>query len=239
MLGNKEEGKLCVGVVNGVFPFVMMNKQGNYEGIDIDIAQIISNKLGKKLEIKEFGDAGMLLSAVQRHRVDCALSALDITPNRLKKIDMIPYLGRSVGSFYLVFWKHIPKNITTLSDFKFIKKPVVCVELGSLAAQYLNQFNFIEAKPLFRFEDMLLDIKYGKSNAILTMPQTAWYFSRKNNKLKCLEIVLPEHFNLLNVGIACAKQSYLIPKIADIVKNLKENQTLENIEAKWCKTRNV
>lgn len=233
--GNKKEEKiLCAGVVNGVVPFVMVNGQGNYEGIDIDIAQIISKELDKKLEIKEFSDIGMLLSAVQKNKVDCALSALDITPDRLKKIEMIPYLGRPESFLCLLFWEHIPKNIKTLSDFKLVKKPIICVELGSLSAQYLNQFNFIEPKLLLKFEDMLLDIKYGKSNAILAIPQTAWYFLRKNNKLRCVIIPLPEHFNLLGLGIACAKQSYLIPRITNIIKNLEENKTFwEGIEKKW------
>ncbi|KKQ32320.1 MAG: hypothetical protein US49_C0010G0020 [candidate division TM6 bacterium GW2011_GWF2_37_49] len=224
---------LVVGMMSGWAPFMTVNQNGEFEGFDVDVAQKIADKLGKQLVIKDFGSLSTLLVAMQQNKIDFVMSGLDITTSRLAIMDMVPYTGQAVRSFYLLFWNQLPASVSSIQDLQQIVDPVVCVEPGSAQAKYLDQFKFIQSKSLSKIEDMILDVKYGKSLAMIVEPRVAERFIRSNPDLKKLELPLPADFQTFGMGIGFAKNSALTKKVATLIQNLRSDGTLATLERKW------
>lgn len=228
-----KRASFVVGMMSGWAPFMTINQVGEFEGFDIDVAKSIANKLGKKLEVRDFGSLSTLLVALRQNKVDCIMSGLDITKNRLQVMEMIPYTGESVKSLYLLFWNIIPNVVHSLSDVQKINDAVICVEPGSAQAKYLDQYKSIAQKPLSKIEDMILDIKYGKSLAALVEPHVASLFMRKVPELKKLEIPISQDFQTYGMGIAFVKDNPLSRKVKAIIQDMRQNRELETLENKW------
>jgi len=231
--GKAQQDILVVGMMSGWAPFMTVNQNGEFEGFDVDVAQKIADKLGKKLVVKDFGALATSLVALQQNKIDFVMSGLDITSNRLQIIDMIPYTGKAVKSFYLLFWHQIPTGISIIQDLQKLIKPIICAEPGSAQARYIDQFDFIEQKSLAKIEDMVLDIKYGKSLAMIVEPQMAARFIRVNSELKKLELPLPADFQTFGMGIGFAKNSSLAPKVKNIIQTMGIDGVLKALEKKW------
>jgi ABC-type amino acid transport substrate-binding protein len=230
---DSDTNKLVVGMMSGWAPFMTVNQSGKFEGFDVDVAQKIAAKLGKKLAIKDFGSLSTLLVAMQQKKVAFVLSGLDITQNRLEAMNMVPYTGLAVKSFYLLFWNEIPSGISSIDDLQNLQNPIVCAEPGSAQAKYLDQFKFINQKSLSKIEDMILDIKYGKSLAMIVEPQVSDRFIRKNPELKKLELPIPTSFQTFGMGIAFTKNSPLLNTVKQIVQSIRQDGSLQALEKKW------
>lgn len=251
--GNSQQNTLVIGMMSGWAPFMTVNQAGEFEGFDVDVAKKIADSLGKKLVIKDFGSLSTLLVALQQNKIDFVMSGLDITTNRLQSMDMIPYTGQTVQSFYLLFWNKIPDGVTSIQDLQIrdLKNPdlqdqelqkntksIICSEPGSPQAKYLDQFKLIEQKSLSKIEDMVLDIKYGKSLAMLVEPQVAQRFMCKNPEIKKLELTLPKDFQTFGMGIGFVKSSSLSKnalskKVNDIIRQMRNDGTLQILENRW------
>lgn len=67
-------------------PYEMVKDDGTYEGIDVEIATKIAEKLGLKLVVDDM-DFSSVITAVQTGKSDIAMAGLTITDERKKNID--------------------------------------------------------------------------------------------------------------------------------------------------------
>ncbi len=229
----KPEDSLVVGMMSGWAPFMTINDQGNFEGFDVDVAQIIAQKMDKKLVIKDLGSLAPTFIALQQGKIDMIMSGLDITQARLQKMAMIPYTGADVREFMLLFWKEIPAGITSIEDLAK-RGAVVCVEPGSGQEKFLDSIKGVSQKSLSRVEEMVLDIKFGKSTAMLIEPRVAARIMRLNPELRKMAVALSAEFMTFGCGIAVTKENkQLIDQVTSIINSFKADGTLKALEAKW------
>ena len=227
----KPDTTLTVGMMSGWAPFMTINPKGEFEGFDVDVAQNIAQRMGKKLEIQDLGSLASCFIALEQNKIDVMLSGLDITEQRLAKLSMIQYTGQDVKSFTLVFWKNIPENI---KDLRTIPESLVCAEPGSAQEKFLDQFDFIRQKPMSSVIDMILDLKYGKSLAAILEPRVATRLKKQNQEIRILDIPLPKDFQVYGCGIALKKNNTnLSPTISKIIQDMKNDGTLTALEKKW------
>jgi ABC-type amino acid transport substrate-binding protein len=93
-----ETGTLTVGTSADQPPLTALNRQGNFMGLDIDLARALASAMRVELEIKQvpFGD---LMEALDAGEVDMVLSGLAITPERARSAAFVgPYMlsGKSI-----------------------------------------------------------------------------------------------------------------------------------------------
>ena len=85
-LNTIESGKLIMSTNAEFPPYEMTTDDGGFEGIDIEIAQAIADKLGLELVIDDMGfDAAM--QAVQNGQSDICMAGLTVDEDRLKVMD--------------------------------------------------------------------------------------------------------------------------------------------------------
>jgi ABC-type amino acid transport substrate-binding protein len=219
--------------MSGWAPFMTINHNAEYEGFDVDVAKEIAQRLGKKLIIKDLGALSTLFIALERNKIDMVMSGLDITKARMNACDMIRYTGQNVTSYALLFWKEIPLEIRSLEDFKKIPQALICSEPGSAQEKFLDRYPFIQQKSLNKLDDMILDIRYGRSTAALMEPCMALRFVHQIPELKMLPIKLPQDFQTMGIGLALKKGSPLRTALTQILNAMRNDGTLEQLERRY------
>lgn len=112
-------------------PFEFFDDQGNPTGSDIEIGTEIATRLGLTVEI-ENSVFDTIIAAVTGGKCDIIISDQNITAERTKQVDMIPYF--KAGQSFVVA-KGNPKAINAVTD---LCGKSVGAETGTTEVQYLN-----------------------------------------------------------------------------------------------------
>ncbi len=81
----KQAGKLTIATSPDFPPFEELNADGSVTGIEIDIMNLICEKLGVQLDIKQM-DFDSVLPGVQAAKYDVGVSGISVTPAREKNV---------------------------------------------------------------------------------------------------------------------------------------------------------
>lgn len=81
----KQAGKLTIATSPDFPPFEELNADGTVTGIEIDILELICEKLGVKLDIQQM-DFDSVLPGVQAAKYDVGVSGISVTPAREKNV---------------------------------------------------------------------------------------------------------------------------------------------------------
>lgn len=112
-------------------PQEFFDSNGNPVGSDIEIGQAIAGKLGLTPQI-ENSVFDTIIAAVTTGKCDIIVSAQNITPERVKQVDMIPYF--KAGQSFVVA-KGNPKAINTTDD---LCGKSIAAESGTTEVDYLD-----------------------------------------------------------------------------------------------------
>jgi len=231
----KEEHILIVGTTVNYPPYESYSEHGEMEGFDIDISQALGKKLGVDIVVKDIGlDA--LVIALQQKKIDCIISGMSITESRLQEMAMIPYQGDPVKELTLAFWNKTPENITSLEDIARTQNPIVAVMVGSYQEEYLSKVSGIDMKSLDGTAELIMDIQYGKSQAVLFEPHIAEMLKQQFPQLQLIPFQLPQEEWVLGNGIGIRKDNITLQqKVERAVQELKSEETIHTLEKKWFK----
>ncbi|MBY0528937.1 MAG: ABC transporter substrate-binding protein [Rhabdochlamydiaceae bacterium] len=233
-LNGSEKPTLNVGTTSGYAPFVSLNAQGEYEGFDIDVAELLAKELNRKLVIKDLGSMPSLFIGLKQGKIDVAIWAISITPERLKQMNMIPYQGNGESTFPLLFWKQIPEEMTSLEDLERSKKYTISVEVGSYQEQVLRAYPSIPRVDADKITDALLNLKFKKVTAIAIEPAILPNLLKQNPELRVLNCPLPKELQEQGNGIALTKENTgLTAEIQRAIENLRAQGKLQELEKKW------
>lgn len=225
------EETLIIGLQSGYPPFEFTDTKGTIIGFDVDLAQIIADRLGKKLIVKDMEFEGEILSLKQK-KIDLIISGMNITPSRQQEIQMIPYHGDQVSHLCLVFWGSVPAGIADLNDLAH--KGTISVESGSTSELFMQKYAEVVTKSFQGSLAPLMDVKYGKSIASLVEPDVAEYLKKKYEPVQILPVPLSAEETLLGFGIGVHKNNIeLGNQVRAIVQELRDSGQLKQLEDKW------
>ena len=92
-----DEGKLHMSTNASFPPYEMTTDDGGFEGIDVEVAGAIAEKLGLELVVDDMGfDAA--LTAVQQGQSDIAMAGITVTEDRLEVMDFSDSYATGVQS---------------------------------------------------------------------------------------------------------------------------------------------
>jgi arginine transport system substrate-binding protein len=226
---------LIVGLQSGYPPFEFMDDQGKIVGFDVELAELIAEKLGKKLVIKDMEFEGEIL-LLKQGKIDLIISGMNITPSRLKEIMLIPYHGEVTTSLSLIFWNEIPQGVHAIDDIEALSNPAISVQSGAISEAFMSRYPNIEVKSFQGTLAPLIDVKYGKSAANLVETDVAEYLKSQHSEIQCLSVPLPDEEIVLGFGIGIKKENHeLIQKVQEFIQELKVLGKLQELEEKWFK----
>ncbi len=134
----KKAGKIVIGTSSGYFPFEMVDKNGKLIGFDIDIGNLIGEKLGVKVEWKDIDNFSGLIPALQAGQLDLVMAGMTIRATRALSVNFtIPYFA--TGQAVLV-----NKNVKNVTKAEDLDKPGMVIAVsngttGHFAAERLFQ----------------------------------------------------------------------------------------------------
>ncbi|HBY06009.1 TPA: hypothetical protein DEG75_03620 [Candidatus Dependentiae bacterium] len=223
-----------IGMMSGWPPYMSIDNQGRFVGFDVDLANKLGKKLGKPVEIRDFGSLAVLFLALEQGKIDMIFSGLDITQERLGRMELVPYTGENITFIYLVFYKRVPNGINDLASLARLRDQVVAVEPNATSDKLMDRYPTITKKQLKSAADMVLDVRTGKSTAFLVEPAVARRLLAKDPELTCISIPLPEDLRVYGCGIAIKKwNAGLLNSVMCAVKTLKETGELAALEIQW------
>ncbi len=128
----KKNGEIRIGTQVPYPPFEFYNStSGNYEGIDMEIAQKIATALNVTLKIVPM-DFDPLFGAVQSGQIDCAISSITITALREKTVNF-------TTPYYIANQAVLVKDDSTITNLDGLNNTKIVAQLGTTGAIWAKE----------------------------------------------------------------------------------------------------
>jgi len=227
---NSEEGTWVVGTSPDYPPFEFVDDKGEYAGFDIDLAKEVGKRLGKEVKIEAL-EFEVLIEALKSGKIDAIISCMNPTPPRLEEADF-------TDTYFEV--KHgilvKPDGKTEIKELDDVLKYEFGVQTGTSmddwATKQIEEGKLKESQ-LKRYTDAnaaVMDVKSGRIAAFVADLPIVEYKAKQLDLEVAAECKLSDE---ADPGIVVAKGSDMLDKLNEIVKEMKEDGTIKELEEKW------
>ena len=223
-----EDGKLIMSTNAAFPPYEMTNDAGEYEGIDVDMAAEIANRLGLELQIDDM-DFDAALLAVQTGKSDIAMAGITVTEDRLVNMDFSNTYANGVQVVI------VPEDsdITSIDD---LNGKMIGVQRGTTGDMYCSadpEDGGYGEDNVTKFDNGLTAVQNlisGKVDAVVIDNAPAQEFVAANPGLKILDTTFADE----DYAIGVAKgNTQLLDAINSILADMEADGTTQNIISKY------
>ena len=175
-----EAGKLTMAT-NATFPpYEMTTDAGEFEGIDIEAAQAIADKLGLKLEIMDM-DFDSIITAVSAGKADMGMAGMTVTEDRKKNVDFSQTYASAIQAII------VPdgSDIKTADDMEGKKIGVMQGFTGDLNCT--EQFGEDSVVRFNKSAEAVMALQQGKIDCIVIDNEPAKKIIEANKGLQILD----------------------------------------------------
>ncbi|TRM11330.1 amino acid ABC transporter substrate-binding protein [Lentibacillus cibarius] len=205
-------------------PFESRTPEGEFEGFDIDLANLIADELGYQLKIEDMKFDG-LIGSLQSKRVDMVMAGMSMTEDRRKNVEFSTEYNRSGEMF-------ISKPDAGIDSLEDLKGKTVGVQLGTIqqegAEKLKDEYGF-EVKKLDSANILIQELKSNRIEVGYMDKSVAKGYVKEQG----LEGFDDPTTSSPGMGIAFPKDSDLVDDVNDILKKLEENGKLAELKDKW------
>lgn len=221
--GTVEEGKLYMST-NAEFAPYEYHEGDDIIGIDAEIAQAIAQKLGLKLVINDIAfDA--IIPEITAGKSDMAMAAMTVTADREKNVDFSDTYAKSKQVI-------IVKKDSDIKNADDLKNKTIGVQLGTTGDIYASDIEGVTMDRFSKGFELVQALSQGKVDAVVVDEQPAKFYTQDKSDVQ----ILPEAFVEEEYAIAFKKgNTVLKDKVNEALKELKEDNTIDNIVAKYIK----
>ena len=217
-----EAGKLTMATNAAFPPYEMTTDAGEFEGIDIDTAKAIAEKLGLELQIDDMDFDAALLS-VQQGKADIVMAGVTVTDERKAVMDFSDSYATGIQSII------VPEgsDITSPDDLAGKK---IGTQRGTTGYIYCSD-DFGDEN-VVAYDDGLTAVQAlnnGQVDAVVIDNAPAQEFVAANPGLKVLDTSYAEE----DYAIGMAKNSPLEDAVNSVLEELKADGTLQAIVDKY------
>lgn len=219
------EGELHMATNAAFPPYEMTSDDGGFEGIDVEIAEAIAEKLGLKLVVDDM-DFTSVITSVQSGKEDIAMAGLTVNEERKKNVDFTETYAKGVQSIIVTEDSDIKKP----ADLK--GKKIGCQD-GTTGYIYCSEdFGDKNVTSYNNGATAVQALIGGKVDAVVIDNNPAKEFVKSNKGLKLLDTAYAEE----DYAIGINKDSKdLYEAVNGALKELKEDGTVDKIVDKYIK----
>ena len=217
-----EAGKLTMATNAAFPPYEMTTDAGEFEGIDIETAQAIADKLGLELQIDDM-DFDAALLAVQQGKADIVMAGVTVTDERKAVMDFSDSYATGIQSII------VPEGSDIASPDDLAGKKIG-TQRGTTGYIYCSD-DFGDEN-VVAYDDGLTAVQAlnnGQVDAVVIDNAPAQEFIAANPGLKILDTSYAEE----DYAIGMAKGSSLEDAVNAALKELKADGTLQAIVDKY------
>ena len=229
----QQQGSITIGFDNTFVPMGFEEKNGQYAGFDIDLAQAVSEKLGFKVQFQPI-DWDMKETELQNGTIDAIWNGYSATDERREKVAFtIPYMENQQ-----VLVSKKSQNIQSVSN---MKNKILGAQAGSsgyldFEAQPELLKNIVKdqkANQYQSFNEALIDLQNDRIDALLIDRVYANYYLETEGILDQYEI-FPAGFESESfaVGVRPADKT-LLANLNQAFVELYQEGKFQEISQKW------
>lgn len=176
--------ELCTEPYFAPFEYVDPTKTGDdqYQGMDMEVAKYIADKLGVDLKITAL-DFTAVLAGVADGKYDFAISAIAYSPERAEAMRLSDvYYATNTGYGFIVRSEDVGKY----TDIDSLKDAVVITQSGSVQEALYNQYvngACKEFKLVANMTDGYLAVSEGKADVCICSTASASLYAQANGGL--------------------------------------------------------
>ena len=218
-------GKLTVSTNAAFPPYEMTTDTGDFEGIDIEVAGAIAEKLGLELQVDDM-DFDAALLAAQNGKSDMVMAGVTVTDERLKVMDFSDTYAEGIQSII------VPEDSDIASADDLAGK-IIGTQRGTTGYIYCTD-DFGEDS-VVAYDDGLTAVQAlnnGQVDAVVIDNAPAKEFVAANPGLKILDTAYAQE----DYAIGVAKgNTELLNAINGALEELQADGTLQSIVDKYIK----
>ena len=221
-LSTVEPGKLIMSTNAAFPPYEMTTDSGEFEGIDVETAQAIADKLGLELQIDDM-DFDAALLAVQQGKSDMVMAGVTVTDERKAVMDFSDSYATGIQSII------VPEGSDIASPDDLAGKKIG-TQRGTTGYIYCSD-DFGDEN-VVAYDDGLTAVQAlnnGQVDAVVIDNAPAQEFVAANPGLKILDTSYAEE----DYAIGVAKNSPLEDAVNSALEELKADGTLQAIVDKY------
>ncbi len=221
-LATVEAGKLTMATNAAFPPYEMTTDAGEFEGIDVDTAKAIAEKLGLELQIDDMDFDAALLS-VQQGKADIVMAGVTVTDERKAVMDFSDSYATGIQSI-------IVPNDSEIASPDDLAGKKIGTQRGTTGYIYCSD-DFGDEN-VVAYDDGLTAVQAlnnGQVDAVVIDNAPAQEFVAANPGLKVLDTSYAEE----DYAIGVAKGSALEDAVNKALEELKADGTLQAIVDKY------
>lgn len=221
----KNDDNKIIMVTNAEFPPYEYKDKNDFKGIDIEIANLIAEKMGKELEILDV-EFDSIIPAIVSNKADIALAALTVTEDRKENVNFSDSYFETSQNILVRYGSDISK----VSDLKGKK---IGVQTGNIAdINYTEEFGEENIERFNKHVDAVEALKNKKIDAVVLDHEPAKFFASENDEI----VMLNDVCNGEEYAIAINKDNQdLLDEINNILAETKKSGELDEIIKKYIK----
>lgn len=219
----KETEEKLIMATNASFPPYEFKEGENYAGIDVEIAGLIAEKLGKKLEIKDV-EFGSIVGGVQTGKFDIGMAGMTVTDERKKSVNFTTSYAKGVQAII------VPEGspIKSADDLKGKKIAVQQDTTGDIyATDDYGEANIVRFKT---GNDAVQALVSKKVEAVIIDNEPAKSYVASNKGL----VILPTAYIEEDYAIAISKDNDdLLNQVNKALDELTKDGSIQKIIDKY------
>ena len=233
----EQAGKIIAGLDENYPPMGSRDPQtGELVGFDIDMSNLISQKLGVPIEFVP-AEWDAIVPSLTSKKFDIIVSGMNMFDDRIRAVNFVPY--GVAGQVILV--KADNPDLSTIKDISYFKDKKLGTQLGSTAAKLLEKEGF-DSKSLALYKsypEISIDLDNGRIDGLVIDTFGANDLIKSGKFAAALEITEglgdEENGPMANViGIAVRKEDGdLQRKIQKAVDELIADGSLSKLSQQW------
>lgn len=207
-------------------PYSFINDAGRFEGIAIEIIDILSDRLGVKFKVYPNVSWNRLYKAAAARKVDVVATMVDRPERRLWFNFTQPYLIKSL----VIMTRQDNKTIKNRTDLK--KKTVALVKGYQYGKVIIKDFPSVKPYYVDTMLQALTAVVDGKADATVTFMATTNYL-QKEYSMENLKFAAFYDRNSANESIAVRKDWPVLTTILQKGLDSLSEEDIQSIFAKW------
>ena len=225
-LSTVEPGKLIMSTNAAFPPYEMTTDSGEFEGIDIETAQAIADKLGLELQIDDM-DFDAALLAVQQGKADMVMAGVTVTDERQNVMDFTDSYATGIQSIIVKEDSPIATVDDLYADGADYQIGVQQDTTGDIHCS--DDFGDDHVQRFNKGADAVAALVSGKLDCVVIDNEPAKSFVAANEGLKVLETA----YAVEDYAAAFAKGSELTEPFNQALEELIADGTVKTIVDKY------
>ena len=220
-----EDGKLHMATNAAFPPYEMVADDGSFEGIDVEVAGKIAEKLGLELVVDDM-DFGSVITSVQSGKSDIAMAGLTVTEDRKQNVDFSDTYATGVQVVI------VPEDsdIKTIDDLQ--GKLIGCQESTTGYIYCSDDYGEDMVTAFPNGANAVQALLSGKVDAVVIDSQPAQEFVAQNEGLK----ILDTEYVTEDYAIGVSKDNTALrDAVNNALKELIDDGTVQSILDKYIK----